>query len=90
MCGLFLIFAADSLGRRKSLLWTSIAMGLSMLYVGLFVRIAPPQPNTPVSPAGYVALVCIYLFASFFQWARASWMVMPQLVGPPGSEGWLG
>jgi hypothetical protein len=68
MCGLFLIFAADSLGRRKSLLWTSIAMGLSMLYVGLFVRIAPPQPNTPVSPAGYVALVCIYLFASFFQW----------------------
>ena len=68
MCGLFLIFAADSLGRRKSLLWTSIAMGLSMLYVGLFVRIAPPQPNAPVSPAGYVALVCIYLFASFFQW----------------------
>ena len=68
MCGLFLIFAADSLGRRKSLLWTSIAMGLSMLYVGLFVRIAPPQPGVPVSPAGYVALVCIYLFASFFQW----------------------
>jgi hypothetical protein len=68
MCGLFLIFAADSLGRRKSLLWTSIAMGLSMLYVGLFVRIAPPQAGVPVSPAGYVALVCIYLFASFFQW----------------------
>ena len=68
MCGLFLIFAADSLGRRKSLLWTSIAMGLSMMYVGLFVRIAPPQKDEPVIPAGYVALVCIYLFASFFQW----------------------
>lgn len=68
MCGLFLIFAADSLGRRKSLLWTSIAMGLSMMYVGLFVRIAPPKVGVPVSPAGYVALVCIYLFASFFQW----------------------
>jgi len=68
MCGLFLIFAADSLGRRKSLLWTSIAMGCAMMYVGLFVRIAPPQKNEPVSPAGYVALVCIYLFASFFQW----------------------
>jgi hypothetical protein len=68
MCGCFLIFAADSLGRRKSLLWTSIAMGLSMMYVGIFVRVAPPQKDAPVSPAGYVALVCIYLFASFFQW----------------------
>lgn len=68
MCGLFLIFAADSLGRRKSLLWTSIAMGLSMLYVGLFVRISPPQAGESVPPAGYVALVCVYLFASFFQW----------------------
>lgn len=43
-------------------------MGLSMLYVGLFVRIAPPQKGEPVIPAGYFALVCIYLFASFFQW----------------------
>ena len=68
MCGLFLIFAADSLGRRKSLLWTSIAMGLSMMYVGLFVRIDPPQEGVPVSGPGYFALVCIYLFASFFQW----------------------
>lgn len=34
MCACFLLFAADSLGRRKSLLWTSVAMALSMLYVG--------------------------------------------------------
>ena len=68
MCACFLIFAADSLGRRKSLLWTSIAMAAVMLYVGLFVRISPPQKGQAVSPAGYVALVCIYLFASFFQW----------------------
>ena len=89
MCGLFLVFAADSLGRRRSLLWTSIAMGAVMFYVGeykpdpvtddladkqlttctgIFVRVAPPKANEPVSPAGYVALVCIFLFASFFQW----------------------
>nr|OQO19490.1 hypothetical protein B0A51_11536 [Rachicladosporium sp. CCFEE 5018] len=68
MCACFLVFAADSLGRRRSLLWTSIAMGSAMLYVGIFVRVAPPKAGTPVSPAGYVALVCIYLFASFFQW----------------------
>lgn len=34
MCACFLLFAADSLGRRRSLLWTSVAMALSMLYVG--------------------------------------------------------
>lgn len=68
MCLCFLVFAADSLGRRKSLLWTSIAMSASMLYVGLYVRIEPPVEDAPVPPAGYVALVCIYLFASFFQW----------------------
>lgn len=87
MCACFLVFAADSLGRRKSLLWTSIAMGTAMFYVGesgspfiardkvtadqcpgIFVRVAPPKAGDPVSPAGYVALVCIYLFASFFQW----------------------
>ncbi|KAK5172041.1 uncharacterized protein LTR77_003678 [Saxophila tyrrhenica] len=68
MCFCFLIFAADSLGRRKSLLWTSIAMGLAMMYVGLYVRIKPPVEGEAIPPAGYVALVCIYLFASFFQW----------------------
>lgn len=68
MCLCFLLFAADSLGRRRSLLWTSVAMGLSMLYVGIYVRIDLPQPGDPVPPAGYFALVCIYLFASFFQW----------------------
>lgn len=68
MCACFLVFAADSLGRRKSLLWTSVAMALSMLYVGLYVRISPPVKGQAVPPAGYVALVCIFLFASFFQW----------------------
>ena len=68
MCLCFLLFAADSLGRRKSLLWTSIAMAASMMYVGLYVRIEPPVEDAAVPPAGYVALVCIFLFASFFQW----------------------
>jgi hypothetical protein len=68
MCFCFLVFAADSLGRRKSLLWTSIAMGLAMMYVGLYVRIKPPVEGQKIPPAGYFALVCIYLFASFFQW----------------------
>lgn len=42
MCACFLVLAADSLGRRRFGLWTSIATELAMLYVGLHVRISPP------------------------------------------------
>ncbi|CAI0649454.1 unnamed protein product [Colletotrichum noveboracense] len=55
----FLIFVADSLGRRKSLLWTGIGQALTMLYVGVFVAVAKPQDQEggQVTPAGYVALI---------------------------------
>ena len=43
-------------------------MGCAMLYVGLYVRIKPPVAGAAIPPAGYMALVCIYLFAGFFQW----------------------
>ncbi|KAJ6187013.1 hypothetical protein N7519_001921 [Penicillium mononematosum] len=80
-CGVFLIFVADSLGRRRSLLWTSIAQGLAMLYIGLYVRIAPPVKDAPVIPAGYFALVCIFLFASFFQfgWGPVCWIYVSEI-----------
>ncbi|KAJ5774556.1 General substrate transporter [Penicillium paradoxum] len=80
-CGVFLIFVADSLGRRRSLLWTSIAQGLAMLYIGLYVRIAPPVKDAPVIPAGYVALVCIFLFAAFFQfgWGPVCWIYVSEI-----------
>ncbi|KAF2198479.1 hypothetical protein GQ43DRAFT_483269 [Delitschia confertaspora ATCC 74209] len=35
-CADFLLFVADSLGRRLSLLWTSIAQDTAMLYIGLY------------------------------------------------------
>jgi MFS family permease len=66
-CLAFLIFAADSLGRRRSLLWTSIAQGAAMYYIGIYLRISPIVVGAPVPPAGYMALVCIFLFACFFQ-----------------------
>jgi sugar porter (SP) family MFS transporter len=67
-CAAFLLFAADSLGRRRSLLWTSIAQGAAMMYIGLYVRISPPKIGEPIPPAGYFSLVCVFLFAGFFQW----------------------
>jgi sugar porter (SP) family MFS transporter len=58
----FLLFVADSLGRRRSLLWTAIVQAALMFYIGLYVRIRPPVKGEPLPAAGYVALVCIYLF----------------------------
>lgn len=80
-CATFLLIAADSLGRRRSLLWTSIAQGLAMFYIGLYVRISPPIANHPVPPQGYVALVCIFLFAGFFQfgWGPVCWIYVSEI-----------
>ncbi|KAI6383087.1 hypothetical protein MCOR25_000275 [Pyricularia grisea] len=80
-CIAFLLFMADSLGRRRSLLWTSIAQGLVMFYIGIYVRISPPKEGDPVPPAGYFALVCIFLFAAFFQfgWGPACWILASEI-----------
>ncbi|RPA72906.1 general substrate transporter [Ascobolus immersus RN42] len=80
-CAVFLIFVADSLGRRKSLLWTSIAQGLSMFYIGFYVRFDPPVKGAAVPPAGYIAIVMIFLFASFFQfgWGPVCWIYVSEI-----------
>ncbi|KAI5791917.1 general substrate transporter [Geopyxis carbonaria] len=80
-CAFFLVFIADSLGRRKSLLWTSIAQGLAMYYIGFYVRFDPPVKGAVVPPAGYVAIVMIFLFASFFQfgWGPVCWIYVSEI-----------
>lgn len=52
-----------------------------MLYIGLYIRIAPPVEGAPVIPAGYVALVCIFLFAAFFQfgWGPVCWIYVSEI-----------
>ncbi|KAF3046244.1 hypothetical protein E8E11_006927 [Didymella keratinophila] len=80
-CLAFLIFAADSLGRRRSLLWTSVAQGLAMLYIGLYMRFDPPKGTGNVPAAGYFALVCVFLFAGFFQfgWGPVCWIYVSEI-----------
>ena len=80
-CASFLLLAADSLGRRKSLLWTSIAQGCAMYYIGIYVRVAPPKEGFPVPPAGYMAIVAIFLFAGFFQfgWGPVCWIYVSEI-----------
>lgn len=81
-CAAFLLFAADSLGRRRSLLWTSIAQGTAMFYIGLYVRIDSPATGHAVPSAGYVALVCVLLFAGFFQfgWGPVCWIYVSEIL----------
>ncbi|KAJ4326388.1 hypothetical protein N0V94_000063 [Neodidymelliopsis sp. IMI 364377] len=80
-CLAFLIFAADSLGRRRSLLWTSIAQGLAMFYIGFYMRFDPPVAGKSVPGAGYFALVCVFLFAGFFQfgWGPVCWIYVSEI-----------
>lgn len=77
----FLVFVADSLGRRRSLIWTGIAQACAMLYIGIYVRVAQPQPGEDVDGGGYFALVCIFLFAVFFQfgWGPVCWIYVSEI-----------
>jgi hypothetical protein len=74
-CAIFIFFVTDSLGRRKSLLWTAIVQGLALFYVGFYVRFDPPSTDSPVGAPGYVAIVAIYIFAAVYQfgWGPVVW-----------------
>jgi hypothetical protein len=52
-CAIFLVFAADSLGRRRSLLWTSAAQATVMYIIGIYGRVEPPVAGQPVSLSVY-------------------------------------
>ncbi|KAK6518813.1 hypothetical protein TWF506_005948 [Arthrobotrys conoides] len=80
-CFCFLLVAVDSLGRRRSLIWTSIGMGICMFYIGGYIRADPPKPGQAVPPAGYVALVCIFIFAALFQfgWGPVCWIYVSEI-----------
>ena len=80
-CSCFLLFAADSLGRRRSLLWTAIGQAAVMFYIGIYVRVHPPVKGEPMSAAGYFALVCVYLFAIIYQfgWGPVPWIYISEI-----------
>lgn len=52
-----------------------------MFYVGLYVRIDPPVSGQPVPPAGYAALVFIFVFAMFFElgWGGTCWIYVSEI-----------
>ncbi|RYP62059.1 hypothetical protein DL771_009884 [Monosporascus sp. 5C6A] len=47
-CAAFPVFAADSLGRRLSLLWTSVAQAVCMFAVGAYMYSSKPGSRLPI------------------------------------------
>ncbi|KAL2877039.1 hypothetical protein SGCOL_007660 [Colletotrichum sp. CLE4] len=82
-CTVFIVFVTDSLGRRKSLLWTGVVQGIALFYVGFYIRFDPPITGEPVTALGYVALVAIYIFAATYQfgWGPVVWTYSSEI--PP-------
>ncbi|RYP12646.1 hypothetical protein DL767_011181 [Monosporascus sp. MG133] len=80
-CAAFLVFAADSLGRRLSLLWTSVAQAACMFVVGAYVYSSKPGERLPIPPFGYMAIISVYLFAAFFQfgWGPCCWIYVSEI-----------
>ncbi|GJN75559.1 hypothetical protein PLIIFM63780_009232 [Purpureocillium lilacinum] len=80
-CSVFLLFIADSLGRRWALLWTSGALAIVLYIIGIYGRVQPPVKGEPVSAFGYVAITCIYLWAALFQfgWGPACWILVSEI-----------
>lgn len=61
-----------------------------MFYIGAYIRVAPPEKGVPVPPAGYVAIVAIYLFAVFFQFGWVSLSFLSRGGGEPFVDRCLG
>ncbi|KAH8652438.1 general substrate transporter [Xylariales sp. PMI_506] len=80
-CLAFLIFAADSLGRRRSLLLSSVGLSVCMFIIGAYIYVSPPVAGEPIPPFGYIALVCIFLFAAFYQfgWGPCCWIYVSEI-----------
>ncbi|KND93422.1 Quinate permease [Tolypocladium ophioglossoides CBS 100239] len=80
-CALFLVFVADSLGRRWSLIWTACAQAIVLFIIGIYGRVQPPVQGESVTAFGYVAITCIYLWAAAFQfgWGPACWILVSEI-----------
>jgi MFS family permease len=81
---LSLLFFIDRLGRRKLLLVSSIGTSLSLWYIGAFVtasRIDLTKPGQQKSAAGWVAIVCVYVYAASFScaWNGVVWVYCAEI-----------
>ncbi|KAL8933263.1 MAG: hypothetical protein Q9216_006443 [Gyalolechia sp. 2 TL-2023] len=75
---LIAVFTLDRLGRRVSLYWGNIVMGISMFLAGGFSRLAQNNPNDESKRAAYGAAGAAFTFV-FTAGFGATWLTIPWL-----------
>ncbi|GLB40275.1 putative major facilitator superfamily, sugar transporter (TC 2.A.1.1) family protein [Lyophyllum shimeji] len=72
--GLVLLFAVESLGRKKCLIIGGLGQGAMMLWIGGYSGI---NKSGKVVPASYVSIIAVYLYAVFYcvGWGPLPWVV---------------
>lgn len=74
-----MLFVADTVGRRWSLIGSGTVMFLCMFYLGFYSRFVNVEGDLGAS--SYVALIAIYLFAAAFQlgWGPVCWIYVSEI-----------
>ena len=70
------MFTIDRIGRRHTLVWGSIVMGLLMLLAGFSSQSALIHSSAATNHYGIAAVVCIVSFTATF---GATWLTVPWL-----------
>ncbi|KAF7561117.1 hypothetical protein G7046_g3027 [Stylonectria norvegica] len=83
-CLIFVLFLADSLGRRMSFMWSGALQAFCMFFLGFYVRFGPTikaDSTASPPPAGIAALAMIYIFAAAFNmgWGPVSWVYVSEI-----------
>jgi sugar porter (SP) family MFS transporter len=77
---LVLIFAIESFGRKKCLIFGALGQAAAMFWIGGYSGI---HKGTSVDAAGYVSIMAVYLYAVFFSigWGPVPWILAGEI--PP-------
>jgi MFS family permease len=79
---IFLVWLLDRFGRRKALLIGSLGAAVPMWYIGAFIATAKPNAaDAKQTPAGWVAVVAIYVFVVFYcaSWNGIAWIIPSEI-----------
>ncbi|KAJ4132364.1 hypothetical protein NW754_015179 [Fusarium falciforme] len=71
------LFLVDRFGRRMGLfIGSSLIIG-SLTYITVYLAVAHPEAESSTGPAGWVAVVCIYIFALGYatSWGTVPWII---------------
>ncbi|KAI5796437.1 general substrate transporter [Geopyxis carbonaria] len=82
----FSVWLIESIGRRKGLIYGAFIGSLPMWFIGGYVMRADPAAaaaagQTTRSPAGYIAMVCVYLYGFIYcmTWQGITWVYCSEI-----------